>query len=51
MMRNGRVWIAKESKNIIMLDAAQYGMIVDANMQGAPGSPTVQLLETIRESS
>jgi hypothetical protein len=25
MRLNGRVWIAKESKNIVMLDAAQYG--------------------------
>ncbi len=51
MRRNSRVWIAKETKNIVMLDAAQYRMIVDVNMQEAPCSPTVQLLETIRRSS
>lgn len=53
MKRNGRVWIAAESKNIIMLDAAQYGMLVDMCTHDAsdtPG-PTVHLLETIRQSS
>jgi hypothetical protein len=47
--KNGRVRIAKESKNIIMLDAA--GMMVDMYKPDAPGSSIVQLLETILESS
>ena len=53
MQRNGRVWIATEVKNIIMLDAAHYGMLVDMGTHDAsdPPSPTVHLLETIRKSS
>ncbi len=51
MRLNGRAWIAKESKNIVMLDAAQYGMLVDIHRLDAPCSPTMQLSETIRESN
>jgi ribonuclease HI len=51
MRRNGRVWIAKESKNITILDAAQYGMIIAMHTPDEPGSPSVQLLETIWKSS
>jgi hypothetical protein len=52
MKRNGRVCIAAESKNIIMLDAAQNGMLVDMCTHGAsdPPRPAVHLLETIRKS-
>ncbi len=52
MKRNGRVWIAAESKNVIMLDAAQNGMLVVICTHDAsdPQGPSVHLLETILKS-
>ncbi len=50
MKLNGRIWIATEFKNIILLDAAQYDMLVDSTFMMRQ-ILVLHLLDTMKESS
>ena len=50
--RNGRIWISGDSRRVIRIDAAQYGMLL-AMFAGRDGQgcPNAQFLHLLRESS